>query len=153
VPEAQPFALRESDMHIARVRHEGPDGAQARVAVFATAQAGTWVDVRAAERRRLERAGAAARAARRVAEAAAPGSLGAALEAGDVLLEDASSCGSALVTEPVPLVAAIDPPVYRDFMAFEEHAVNASARLERAVQAPARGDRREARAGAGAPTS
>jgi 2-keto-4-pentenoate hydratase/2-oxohepta-3-ene-1,7-dioic acid hydratase in catechol pathway len=106
--------------------------------VSATAQAGTWVDVRAAERLRLERAGATARAARRVAEAVAPGNLAAALEAGDVFLEAArnacaGSCGSALVEEPEPLVAPIDPPVYRDFMAFEEHAVNASARLGRAV--------------------
>jgi len=67
-------------MHIARVRHEGPDGAQARVVVSATAQPGTWVDVRTGERLRLERAGATARAARRIAEALGPGRLTAALE-------------------------------------------------------------------------
>ena len=37
----------------------------------------------------------------------------------------ASGCGDA-VAEPVHLVAPIDPPVYRDFMAFEEHVVNAA---------------------------
>jgi 2-keto-4-pentenoate hydratase/2-oxohepta-3-ene-1,7-dioic acid hydratase in catechol pathway len=125
-------------MHIARIRHEGPDGAQARVVVSSAATPGNWADVRTAERLRLERAGANARAARRIAGAVVPGSLTAALEGGEAFLDAArgacaGTCGEAVVAEPVHLLAPIDPPAYRDFMAFEEHIVAASERTGRSV--------------------
>jgi 2-keto-4-pentenoate hydratase/2-oxohepta-3-ene-1,7-dioic acid hydratase in catechol pathway len=65
-----------------------------------------------------------------------PGSLTAALEAGPAFSEaaeravqeadpDAFAAGGARLLRP------IDPPAYRDFMAFEEHFVNASRRFDR----------------------
>jgi len=107
-------------MKIARIAHDGPDGREARIVVAADDR---WFDVRAAERLRHERRGATAAAARRLAAAVAPGSLTAALETGDAFLEAAL----AALSEPDALAPAarflcpVDPPAYRDFMAFEKH--------------------------------
>jgi 2-keto-4-pentenoate hydratase/2-oxohepta-3-ene-1,7-dioic acid hydratase in catechol pathway len=86
------------------------------------------VDVRTAERLRRERRGATPAAARRLAAAVAPGSLTAALETGEAFLEAAQSAlqsaaaeDAALVPPAARLLAPIDPPAYRDFMAFEKH--------------------------------
>lgn len=120
-------------MRIGRIRHDGPDGAEARIVVAADVSA-PWVDLRTFLRLRYERAGATPASARRLAEALAPGSLTAALEAGEAFLEAARAAaadtsGDALASADVRLLAPVDPPAYRDFMAFEEHFVNAGRRL------------------------
>lgn len=125
-------------MQIARIRHDGPDGAQPRIVVSSGATEARWMDVRAAERLRLESLGATARAARRIACSIVPGSLAAALEGGHAFLESAraaaaSTSGDAVVSEPVAFLAPIDPPAYRDFMAFEQHIVAANERAGRPV--------------------
>lgn len=112
-------------MRIARVRHDGPDGPEPRIVVSAGGSQ-PWVDLRAAERLRLEREGATAAGARRLAAAIAPGSLTAALEAGPLFVDAARRAArgaepAALAREGAPLLAPIDPPAYRDFMVFEEH--------------------------------
>jgi 2-keto-4-pentenoate hydratase/2-oxohepta-3-ene-1,7-dioic acid hydratase in catechol pathway len=124
-----------SALRFARFAHEGPDGIEPRIVVSEPAAA-RWVDVRAAERLRLERAGASPAAARRLADAMAPGSLTAALEAGPAFREAAERAAQeadaeAFAPEDLRLLRPIDPPAYRDFMAFEEHFVTASRRLHR----------------------
>lgn len=111
-------------MYFARSRFDGLDGTETRVVVGAALD-GPWIDVRAAERLRLERSGATAEAARRLAAALVPGSLSAAISAGpaflaaaNMALEDAA--GDAAVDEP-RLTNALDPSGYRDSMIFEEH--------------------------------
>jgi 2-keto-4-pentenoate hydratase/2-oxohepta-3-ene-1,7-dioic acid hydratase in catechol pathway len=119
-------------MHLARIAHETPDGTEARVVVAADDAPERWIDLRAAERLRHERRGASPAAARRLAAAVAPGSTTAALEAGPALLDAAHAAlqegEDAVVADGARLLAPIDPPAYRDFMAFEEHFVNGSAR-------------------------
>ena len=106
-------------MQIARIEHHGPDGAVARIVVAADEDPDRWVDVRAAERLRLERRGASAPAARRVAEALVPGSLSAALETGEAFLDAARGAlqardEAALAPAGARLLAPIDPVAYRD---------------------------------------
>jgi 2-keto-4-pentenoate hydratase/2-oxohepta-3-ene-1,7-dioic acid hydratase in catechol pathway len=119
-------------MHLARIAHESPDGTEARIVVAADDAPDGWIDVRAAERLRHERRGASPAAARRLAAAVAPGSMTAALEGGPAFLEAARAAlddgDDAAVAAGARLLAPIDPPAYRDFMAFEEHFVNGSAR-------------------------
>jgi 2-keto-4-pentenoate hydratase/2-oxohepta-3-ene-1,7-dioic acid hydratase in catechol pathway len=124
-----------SGLRFARIASQGPDGVEPRIVVSAPG-AERWVDLRAAERLRLERAGASADAARRLAAALAPGSLTAALEAGPAFRAAAGHAAAeadpdALAAPDARLLRPIDPPAYRDFMAFEEHFVNASRRLGR----------------------
>ncbi len=112
-------------MYFARSRHDGPDGTETRV-VVGTAPDGPWLDLRAAERRRLERSGATASASLRLATALVPGSLSAAIAAGPALLEAAQAAledttGDIGPTESPRLVNALDPSGYRDSMIFEEH--------------------------------
>lgn len=119
-------------MQLARIAHDGPDGIQARVAVAADSLPDRWIDVRTAERLRLERAGASAAAARRLAAAVAPSSMTAALEGGAAFLAAVRAAldapDDAVAASPTRFLAPVDPPAYRDFMAFEEHFVNATAR-------------------------
>jgi 2-keto-4-pentenoate hydratase/2-oxohepta-3-ene-1,7-dioic acid hydratase in catechol pathway len=121
-------------MRLARIRHEGADGVEARIVVGQGADG--WVDVRAAERLRLERRGATSEAARRIATAVAPGSLTDALRGGDAFLEAvkaaAESDGAAAVSE-LDFLAPVDPPAYRDFMAFEQHFVTAHGKSGREI--------------------
>jgi 2-keto-4-pentenoate hydratase/2-oxohepta-3-ene-1,7-dioic acid hydratase in catechol pathway len=122
-------------LRFARIAYPGPDGVEPRI-VVAQPDADRWVDLRAAERLRLERTGASADAARRVAGALVPGSLAAALEGGSTFHEAAESAAAeadpdALVPDGARMLRPIDPPAYRDFMAFEEHFVNASRALGR----------------------
>jgi 2-keto-4-pentenoate hydratase/2-oxohepta-3-ene-1,7-dioic acid hydratase in catechol pathway len=116
-------------MRLARIRHEGPDGAEARIVVWRESDA-TWTDVRTSERQRLERAGARPDAARRIASAVVPGSLSEALAGGDAFIDAVAaaaedSSGAAVAASDARLVAPVDPPAYRDFMAFEDHFVTA----------------------------
>jgi 2-keto-4-pentenoate hydratase/2-oxohepta-3-ene-1,7-dioic acid hydratase in catechol pathway len=120
-------------MRIARIRYDGPDGAQPRIVVAAAGETSHWVDVRTHVRLRHERAGATPSGARRLAEALAPGSLTAALEGGDAFLDGArdaaaDASGDARAPAGARLLAPVDAPAYRDFMAFEEHFVNAGRR-------------------------
>src|SRR4051794_11185336 len=121
-------------MRIARIKYESPDGAEARIVVASDAAERRWVDVRAAARLRDERRGATARAARRLAEALVPGSLTAALEAGEAFLDAAREAaadgtGDALAPAEARFLVPVDPPAYRDFMAFEQHFVTATQKL------------------------
>jgi 2-keto-4-pentenoate hydratase/2-oxohepta-3-ene-1,7-dioic acid hydratase in catechol pathway len=111
-------------MQIARVCSDGPDGPEARIVVARDEQPDRWIDLRTAERLRLSRRGASAAAARRIAAAVAPGSLAAALESGEAFFDSAAAAldsDDAFVHADAPLIAPIDPPAYRDFMAFEKH--------------------------------
>jgi 2-keto-4-pentenoate hydratase/2-oxohepta-3-ene-1,7-dioic acid hydratase in catechol pathway len=124
-----------SPLRFARIAHESPDGVEPRV-VVSEPGADRWVDVGAAERRRLERAGASAVAAGRLATALVPGSMTAALEGGPAFREAAELAAQeadpdTFAPEGARLLRPIDPPAYRDFMAFEEHFVNASRRFDR----------------------
>jgi 2-keto-4-pentenoate hydratase/2-oxohepta-3-ene-1,7-dioic acid hydratase in catechol pathway len=112
-------------MYFSRVAEASPDGPRPRVLV-ASAADGPWVDLRVAERVRLERGGAAAAAASRIAEAVAPGSLSAGIAAGEAFLEAARAAladtsGAGRVEGELPSLAALDPSGYRDHMIFAEH--------------------------------
>jgi 2-keto-4-pentenoate hydratase/2-oxohepta-3-ene-1,7-dioic acid hydratase in catechol pathway len=112
-------------MYFSRVAEASPDGPRPRVLV-ASAADGPWVDLRVAERVRLERGGAAAAAASRIAEAVAPGSLSAGIAAGEAFLEAARAAladnsGAGRFEGDLPSLAALDPSGYRDHMIFAEH--------------------------------
>jgi 2-keto-4-pentenoate hydratase/2-oxohepta-3-ene-1,7-dioic acid hydratase in catechol pathway len=119
-------------MRLGRVAVAGSDGAEPRL-VAAVDDA--LVDLAGAERRQLERRGATAEAARRWARAAFPGSLADAVAAGPDFLDVASRALAAagdddlLDTDEVTWLAAVDPPLIRDCLAFEEHLVNSFGRL------------------------
>ena len=113
-------------MKIARIRYDGPDGTEPRIVAAAAAEGSPWVDVRAAERLRLEQLGAGPVAARRLAAAVVPGSLAEALQNGPLFREAlaaavAAAPAGALAPDDARLLAPVDPPAYRDFMVFEEH--------------------------------
>jgi 2-keto-4-pentenoate hydratase/2-oxohepta-3-ene-1,7-dioic acid hydratase in catechol pathway len=129
-------------VQIARFAVSGPDGEEPRLGVASDAAPDRWIDVRRAYALQLERAGASAAGARRVAAALAPGSLRAALEAGDALFDllaavTGTTGDDALIPESARLLAPIDPAAYRDFMAFEGHFVNAIRRLRGPDSEPA----------------
>jgi 2-keto-4-pentenoate hydratase/2-oxohepta-3-ene-1,7-dioic acid hydratase in catechol pathway len=112
-------------VYLSRSLGETSDGPEPRILVSASAE-GPWVDLRIAERVRLERQGADAAAARRLAAALVTGSLAdgiaageAFLEAGRAALADGSGAG-AVAGEP-RLTNALDPSGYRDHMIFAEH--------------------------------
>ncbi len=112
-------------MYIGRVGFNGPDGIEHRIVVAGSA-AGPWFDLRIAERLRLERRGAATGAAARIAHALVPSSTTAALEGGGAFMDAAHAaldCADELaaVLPNAHFVAPVDPPAYRDFMAFEGH--------------------------------
>jgi 2-keto-4-pentenoate hydratase/2-oxohepta-3-ene-1,7-dioic acid hydratase in catechol pathway len=113
-------------MHIGRISAEGPDGQEPRVVVASDERPQQWVDLRTAERLRLERGGAESARARELAAALVPGSLTSALEAGNAFFEAihaalADPAAEAVVAGEPKLIAPVDPPSYRDFMAFEQH--------------------------------
>ncbi len=96
------------------------------------------MDVRTAERLRLERAGASTEAAGRIAAAVVPGSLSQALAGGKAFFEAfeaaaADTSGAAQVLPESRFVAPVDPPAYRDFMAFEDHFVTAHGKSGRPI--------------------
>jgi 2-keto-4-pentenoate hydratase/2-oxohepta-3-ene-1,7-dioic acid hydratase in catechol pathway len=104
----------------------GPDGPEPRI-IAVSGRGEPLVDVRAAERLRLERCGATPAAAARIATALVPSSMTAALAGGEAFLDVASraaidtSGDAALPADAMPLIAPLDPPTFRDFMAFAEH--------------------------------
>lgn len=109
-------------MFLARV--PGPDGAP-RIVSSASPHAG-WRDVRDYHRIRLQAKGAATDAADQLSRMVAGGSLTTALGFGDLFLDLAAACasdttGDVEVTRPETFLCPVDPPIYRDFMVFEEH--------------------------------
>ena len=114
-------------MRIARLRIDGSDWPEARIVAAADDLDSPWVDVRIAEQRRLLGRGATLSGARRLSAALVPGGLTAALENGEAFTDAvraavASAPGEALLTtDTTTLLAPVDPPAYRDFMAFERH--------------------------------
>lgn len=113
-------------MQIARISYEGPDGPEPRVVVASDVEPNRWVDVRAAEGLRRARAGATPAAARRLAAVVVPGSLTEALDTGEAFMDAALAAlqteDEACVVPPMArFLAPVDPPAYRDFMAFEAH--------------------------------
>jgi 2-keto-4-pentenoate hydratase/2-oxohepta-3-ene-1,7-dioic acid hydratase in catechol pathway len=120
-------------VRLGRIAREGLDGVEARL-VAVQPERGAVVDLRAAERLRLERRGATPAAAARLAAALFPGSATAAISAGEALLAGAAEAvdtagdDAALPLDGLRWLPAVDPPVIRDCLAFKEHLVNASAR-------------------------
>jgi 2-keto-4-pentenoate hydratase/2-oxohepta-3-ene-1,7-dioic acid hydratase in catechol pathway len=125
-------------VQLGRIQVEGPDGPLARLA-FADPSRGRVVDLLRAERLRLERQGASAEAALRLAAALFPGSMAAAIAAGPLLLKaaaravEAAGDDASLPLGEVRPLAPLDPPRLRDCMAFEGHIRNAYARLDSPV--------------------
>jgi 2-keto-4-pentenoate hydratase/2-oxohepta-3-ene-1,7-dioic acid hydratase in catechol pathway len=128
-------------VRLGRREIETSDGVDARLVVASDSTPDRWVDVRAAERVRLLRAGATRTAAQRLAAAVAPGSLSSALEAGPTFLDAASAAAECEEEEALASVsgrwlAPIDPIAYRDFMAFEQHFVTATHKLRGTAPPP-----------------
>lgn len=125
-------------MKLSRIWRDGPDGRAPRCVVVLP-EDDVAIDLRTAERVRLQRDGATPDAARRLAAAMFPGSLTAALAAGPAFLRNAMTAiegdteEAALPLADVAWAAAVDPPVMQDGSAFEQHLVNAHARGKRTV--------------------
>lgn len=125
-------------MRLGRALREGVDGLEARI-VAVYPERGEAVDLLAAERSRLERAGATPAAAERVARALFPSSMAAAISAGAEFLaavRRAAADPDPRAILPLPELRwapPVDPPVMRDASAFEEHLVNAHARGKKPV--------------------
>jgi 2-keto-4-pentenoate hydratase/2-oxohepta-3-ene-1,7-dioic acid hydratase in catechol pathway len=120
-------------MQIGRIAHDGPDGPEPRVVVASDAHPDRWIDLRAAQTLRLAKRGVSRAAALRLAEASVPGSLTASIETGPLFFEAANAAienteEAALAPAGAKLIAPIDPPAYRDFMAFEIHFTSAGRR-------------------------
>jgi 2-keto-4-pentenoate hydratase/2-oxohepta-3-ene-1,7-dioic acid hydratase in catechol pathway len=117
-------------VRLARVA--GPDGLPRLAAIGPD---GAVVDLALAARRRLERRGATAEAAARLAAAWFPGSLTAALGGGERWWEEAAEAlagaGTDATLDPAGLtwLPPVDPPVMRDCLVFGEHLRNAYGRL------------------------
>ena len=125
-------------MKLGRILRHGPDGPEARtVAVLPREE--VVLDLRVAERRRLERSGATPEAARRVAAALFPPSLAGGLGAGPAFHDAAARAlqdpdpDATLAFAEVSWISAVDPPMMLDGSAFEQHLVNAHARGKRTV--------------------
>ncbi len=125
-------------MHIGRITRPGLDGPVPRlVAVLPDDR--EVVDLATAETQRLRHQGAEWDAARRMSHATFPGSLTAALRAGDAFtaaLEHVLEGGyeeATLAWDDVEWLTPVDPPVMRDSSAFEQHLINAHKRGKRTV--------------------
>ena len=121
-------------MKLGRIARDGVDGGEPRL-VAVDPERGRVVDLRTAERLRLEGRGAAPEAALRIASATFPGSMAAAIASGPLLVEAAAEAvarradDASLPISEVSWLPAVDPPVMRDCLAFREHIVNATARI------------------------
>lgn len=120
-------------MKLGRIVYHSLDGDLARLAVIQP-ETQRVIDLVSAERLRLEKQGATHAAALRLANALFPSSMTAALALGDAFLaaarrasEDANE-QACLPLADVRFLPPLDPPLLRDFLAFEEHIRNASAR-------------------------
>jgi 2-keto-4-pentenoate hydratase/2-oxohepta-3-ene-1,7-dioic acid hydratase in catechol pathway len=125
-------------MKLARIASSGPDGLIARLAVVQPEQQRV-IDLLTAERLRLERQGATHDAALRLATALFPSSMTAAIALGDTFLLAARQAiehaqeEAIMPLSEIHLLPPLDPPLIRDFTAFEQHMQNMSARLNQPV--------------------
>ena len=125
-------------MKLTRILRPGVDGLEPRIALVLPDER-LVVDLVTAERARLERSGATADAAARIARALFPSSMSAAIAAGDVFVESARRAvdggrdDGGLSWDEVEWTSPVDPPVMLDGSAFEQHLVNAHARGKRDV--------------------
>jgi len=118
-------------MRIARIRVPTPDGPQARITVQSGPH-GPSVDVRRHYQLSLLRRGLTESAALAQATQVVSGSLSTALTYGDlfqdVLQAAAADRSGDALSGAGDLLAPLDPAAFRDFLAFEEHIVNAAGR-------------------------
>jgi len=85
-----------------------------------------WRDVREFYRRKLRSEGVSPEAAEELSRLVVGGSLTKALGFGKLFLDMAAACaadasGDVVTEHPSRFLAPVDPPLYRDFMVFEEH--------------------------------
>jgi 2-keto-4-pentenoate hydratase/2-oxohepta-3-ene-1,7-dioic acid hydratase in catechol pathway len=117
-------------MKLGRVQRTGPSGPTPRV-VIVDVKAGVVVDVQRAEQVRLERLGFTPAAARRLVAARLPQDIAEGLGAPSYRedLESALSVDppddAVLELAAVTWLTPIEPPRFRDFMAFEQHYLSA----------------------------
>lgn len=125
-------------MKLGSISVSTPDGDEPRL-VAIESEAQRAIDLRAAERIRLQRLGATPAAALRLAEAVFPSSMAMAIAEGPSFLKAARVAAgdpdsSALVPLPdVRWLPSIDAPMIRDCMAFEEHLLHAVERIGQSV--------------------
>jgi 2-keto-4-pentenoate hydratase/2-oxohepta-3-ene-1,7-dioic acid hydratase in catechol pathway len=125
-------------MKLSRILRPGPDGPEPRI-VAVRSDDGVVVDLATSEIARLEREGASADAARRLAHATFPPSMAAAIGAGAAFTAAAERAlagardDATFAFADVTWTAPIDPPMMLDGSAFEQHLVNAHARGKRQV--------------------
>lgn len=125
-------------MKLARIACSGPDGLIPRLVVVQPEQQRV-IDLLTAERLRLERQGATHDAALRLARALFPSSMTAAIALGNTFLLAASQAIEHVQEEAIMplseihLLPPLDPPLIRDFTAFEQHMQNMSKRLGQPV--------------------
>jgi len=125
-------------MKLARVLRDGLAGAQARVVALDLAS-GVAIDLERTEQVRLERLGSTSKAARRLAAAKLPQSLADGLgsktyrEDLEVAFAADPPDDAVLQISELHWLAPIDPPRFRDFMAFEQHHLSARHVLGRPV--------------------
>lgn len=121
-------------MKLGRIAISTPDGTMPRLVVAQTEQQRV-IDLLTAERLRLERHGATREAALRLATALFPSSMSAAIALGDTFLNAAkqavenASDEAILPLADVHIIAPLDPPMLRDFSAFEQHIRAMSRRM------------------------
>ncbi len=126
-------------MKLARVPCHGLDGNIPRLVVVQPEQQRV-IDLATAERLRLEQQGATPDAARRLATALFPPSMTAAIALGDVFLaaiaQTLESVADAAIMplRDIQFLPPLDPPMIRDFTAFEQHMQNMSAQQARPVR-------------------
>lgn len=123
-------------MKLARVAYQNLDGDSARL-VIVQPEAHRVIDLVTAERLRLEKQGATHEAALRLATALFPSSMTAALSLGEAFLSAANRASKSADERACMMLAEtrflppLDPPLLRDFLAFEQHIRNAGERLGR----------------------
>lgn len=120
-------------MKLGRIAVQGPDGNVPRL-VVAQGEQGRVIDLLTAERLRLLRQGATQAAALRLAAALFPPSMAAAIALGDLFLEaaaravESADAEAHIALDGLHLLAPLDPPLLRDFVAFAAHVSAMSAR-------------------------
>lgn len=121
-------------MKLGRIQVETADGPIARLVAVHPEEA-RIVDLATAERLRLEARGATTSAARQLATALFPGSMKQAIALGSTLLEaihtavNARGADASFPIEGQVWLAAVDPPVLRDGITFEQHLLNYHAQI------------------------
>lgn len=125
-------------MKFARRAYNSPDGIIPRLVVVQPEQQRA-IDLVVAERHRLQRQRATHEAALRLATALFPSSMSAAIALGDTFLSAARQAVESADEEAIiplsdiQLLPPLDPPLIRDFTAFEQHMQNMSQRLGQPV--------------------